>query len=793
MTIRILLLSVILSCAFSITYSQTIKGKVIDASTNSPLWGATVSLSGASTTTDRDGKFSISCNKSSELFVSFIGYESYKYLIKNCNDELTITLNPARDNVDSVEISTTLNANKSVLYQPVSITNLTKTELKRGTGLFLDDAINMNVPGVTMQRRAVASGQQFNLRGYGNGSRGTRGVSSNFDGQGYKVYLNNIPITDAEGITVLDDIDFGSIGNVNVIKGPAGYLYGLAVAGAVNLKTIQPESGKTSIGQDVLIGNYGLQRYTTHFQTATEHSSLLINYGHQKSDGFMVHSASKKDFINIAAGFQPNQKQKVDMYFGYSNSYDERAGELTLAQYDSLNYTGNPNYIKNNAHSNVISLRAGVSHTYDFTRNISNTTTIFGSGVTNNASSAGGWTDKTPVNYGLRSTFDTRFALARNIGLSGITGIETQRQNAQTVGYGMITNPADPTGYNVIGSTTSNIYTVSKTTSLFTDWNLALPKDFSIAAGVGVSSMYIELNDRIYAANKPTYYEKSYRGLVSPHIALNKVFTKQFSVYASYSKAYKAPVSSYFYIPYVATAAAGTGKVNTGLKSEIGNQYEIGTKGVLANNKLTYEVALFNAIFSNKMTAVAVPLAGSTTTTAYTYMVNGGKQNHKGLEALVKYTLYQSAGGFFRTIRPFANVTYSHFKYESFSIQKSVVLREDYSEKWVAGVPKVMANAGLDIAMKFGLYANVTYMYKDQMPITSDNLYYTTSYNLLNAKAGIQRSLSKHFDVDASFGVDNITNTQFPYMVFVNQLPDAYLPAPLKANYYGALSVKYNF
>ncbi|HEX8459959.1 MAG TPA: TonB-dependent receptor, partial [Segetibacter sp.] len=526
-----------------------------------------------------------------------------------------------------------------------------------------------------------------------------------------------------------------------------------------------------------------------------DRSSLLVNYGHQKSDGFMSHSASKKDFINIVADFQPNDKQSITTYFGYSNSYDERSGELTINQYDSMNYMGNPSYIKNNAHSNVISFRAGLGHTYNFNKNISNTTTVYGSGVTNNASSAGGWTDKNPVNYGLRSTFNTQFKLGQNINLSGITGVETQRQNAQTIGYSMITNPADPTGYNVIGATTSNIYTISKTTSLFTEWNLALPHDFSVTAGLGVSNQYLELNDRIYAVNKPTHFEKTYNGLVSPHFALNKVFGKQFSVYGSYSKAYKAPVSSYFYIPYVVTAASGTGKVNTDLKSEIGNQYEIGTKGALVNNKLTYEVALFNAIFSNKMTAVSVPLAGSTTTTAFSYNINGGKQNHKGLEVLVKYSILQSATGFFKTIRPFANITYSDFKYENFRIQKTVLASgtEDYSGKEVAGVAKITANGGVDLAMKYGIYANITYLYKDKMPITSDNLLYTTSYNLLNGKIGINRSISKHFNIDAFFGIDNITNTQFPYMIFVNQLPDAYLPAPLKANYYGGVNLKYNF
>lgn len=390
---------------------KRLTGRVVDAVNNTPLDGATVIFSmKESSITDKNGRFSLDCNGMGNLAISFIGYEAERINIKDCDRELSIALTPVNQYLNDVEITATSNLNKSILYQPASITKLSKLELHRGTGLFLDDAINGNVPGVSMQRRAVSSGQQFNIRGYGNGVRGTNGVSSNFDGQGSKVYLNGIPITDAEGITLMDDIDFGSVGNVEITKGPSGTLYGLAIAGVVNLKTIKPEKGKTSFGQDVMFGSYGLQRFTSHFQMAGEHSSLLVNYGKQKSDGFMSHTNSHKDFVNIAADFQPNEKQSINTYIGYSKSYDERGGELTINQYNNFDYTGNPAYIKNNGHSEITSFRVGLGHTYTFNKAVANTTTVFGSGVSNNASSAGGWTDKAPINYGLRSTFDTKFA-----------------------------------------------------------------------------------------------------------------------------------------------------------------------------------------------------------------------------------------------------------------------------------------------------------------------------------------------------------------------------------------------
>ncbi len=771
-----------------------IKGKVFDNTTAAPLQGATIQFGNQQgTTTDRNGEFSIECSGSMDIVISFVGYTTSTQTIKNCAAELSIGLVAANPLLNAVEITATSELSRSMLSQPISITKLNPVELKRSTGLFLDDAINANVPGVFMQRRTVSGGQSFNIRGYGGGGPGPRGINSNFDGQGIKAYLNGIPLTDAEGITVLDDIDFGSIGNVEITKGPSGTLYGLAIAGVVNLQTIRPEAGKTSISQDVMVGSYGLNRLTTRLQVSTEKSSIMVNYGKQNFTGFMDHTASTKNFVNMMGDFKLNDKQTLTTYVGWSNSYDARNGELTVDQYNNFDYSGNPAYIRNNAHSNVISFRAGVGHSYQFSKNISNTTSLFGTAQSNNASSAGGWTDKAPVNYGLRSVFDARFNLSDNITLSGVTGIEAQQQYAQIIGYPMITNNADPAGYNIIGAIRSNQTSTEGTVSLFTQWTLTLPQDFSLTLGVGSSSMKIDLIDKFYvAANNtpgntvPTTYSTSYNGLVSPHVALNKVINSHVSVYGSYSLGYKAPVASSIYTPL-----AGT--VNTGLRPEKGTQFEIGTKGSLLQDKLIYEVALFNAKFEDKMTLVGVPNAAGTAT-LYSYVVNSGTFDNKGLEALIKYSAYQSETGFMKSVRPFANFTYSDFKYKGVTFQNNIsVPPADYSGNKVAGVPPITVNGGIDFNTSPGLYGNLTYMFRDTMPFTPDGLNTAPSYGLLNGRIGYRRTLSNHFDIDAYFGANNITSVQYYQMVFVNQLPDAFLPGPQNINYFGGVNLKYSF
>jgi iron complex outermembrane receptor protein len=678
--------------------------------------------------------FSIDCNKSSELTFSFVGYESYSLKIKNCDEELEVPLQSTGRTLDNVDISSTASTNKKLLYQPVSITKLGPVELKRGQGLFLQDVIEASVPGVIMNRRTVSGGQQFNIRGYGNGARGTNGVNSNFDGQGYKVYINNIPLTDAEGITTLDDIDFASLGIVEILKGPAGTLYGQAISGVVGFKTLKPENGRTSISQEIMFGNYGLQRYTTRFATGNERSGILLNYGKQKSDGFSIHNASHKDFANLVLMSQPNEKQNFSAYVGFTDSYDERLGELTLTQWATKDYSGNPSYIRNNAHSHVVTYRAGVTHTYSFTKGFANTSTVFGTGFRSDASSAGGWTDKNTVNYGFRTSFDTKIPVGEKVALNGITGMEIQRQNAQTIGYSMKVNPNDPnptvytygvSPYYVINAITSNVAYTTQPTSFFTEWTLAFPQDLSVSAGIGYSSQKINLDDR-FRAITTTYtghFDTAYKGMWSPHLAINKVFSKKASVYASYSKGYKAPTSSYFFIvtPVITTPATpATGFINNTLKPEHGNQFEIGSKGSLLKDRLSYQLALFSFNIVDKMTAVSVPL--NATTTAYSYMVNGSTQKHKGVEASLRYAIVNNANNVITNVTPFINFTYSDFKYgDGFRIVtgSTVSARDtiDYSGKNVYGVPKIMNALGVDVATKFGLYANLVHIYKDGVTI----------------------------------------------------------------------------
>ncbi|HMW27861.1 MAG TPA: carboxypeptidase-like regulatory domain-containing protein, partial [Ferruginibacter sp.] len=93
--------------SFSIALAQkAIKGRIYDAGTNAPLAGATISIPGkGAASSDKDGFFTIDCSKSTTIVVSFVGYQTAKYTIRNCGEDFSIGLVSLATNLDEVEIT----------------------------------------------------------------------------------------------------------------------------------------------------------------------------------------------------------------------------------------------------------------------------------------------------------------------------------------------------------------------------------------------------------------------------------------------------------------------------------------------------------------------------------------------------------------------------------------------------------------------------------------------------------------------------------------------------------------
>ena len=116
----------------------------------------------------------------------------------------------------------------------------------------LDEALR-GIPGLFVQNR----------RNYGlSGGIGLsiRAPEPRFGLRGLALIQDGIPITTADGTTEPGNVDLGSVGRIDVIRGPSSVLYGNSAGGVINLTTTFDTSRPLVIRPDVQFGSYGYNR-----------------------------------------------------------------------------------------------------------------------------------------------------------------------------------------------------------------------------------------------------------------------------------------------------------------------------------------------------------------------------------------------------------------------------------------------------------------------------------------------------------------------------------------------------
>ncbi len=756
----------------------SIRGTVTDQQTGAPVVGATVSIPGTATaaTTDQSGAFALtSAAAVSRITVSRAGYISKDVAAASGGEPLVIQLTPTATKLPGVQVV----ANKPTPSTAV----LTAADLDRDNGTQLEGAIN-TVPGLFMQSRTPFGGARITIRGY---YPSTSGNSPNSNGLGYQVFLNDIPITDATGTTVLDDIDYSTLGNVEVTKGPASSQWGSFIGGAVRFSTQRPPLNETSMAQQVLSGTDGLLRTNTSFQTADNTSDLTVNYGHQNYDSFRPHSASLKDYWRANGDFQVGDKQTVGAYFAYNRSFEELAGEIDSSDFYARNPIDNPLYAANDSHIALTDVIAGVSDHYRINDQFTNQTTVFGSGRATGQPFAHGFTDVNQVNAGFRSVFGYQAQLDDGVGVNGTLG--ATMQHSALTSNGVFIVPAPP--YTERPTAQENY---ASTASIFTEWEFTMPSDVSVTVGASLNKNQFGIRNMLKSNvlyDTTSTVVRSFDWVLTPRLTVSKGLGRSASVYASVSTGYTPPLLS--------NTIANNGTVDLSLKPELAVQYEIGTQGSFLDDKLSASVALFDIENTDKLV--------SETSNSVTFTTNAGKQQNRGAEVSLSALAINDKSQTLSLLRPWLSYSYTDATFVSFmSDNNNSAATVDFSGRAVPRVPKSTVSLGIDGATNSGFTFNGTYQYVDKVPVTYDNSTYVKGYGLLGARAGYTQKLDRNWVLDLFAGGTNLTSATSYSFLFVGPnykglaqskdggTGDGYIiPAPYTPQLYGNVTLRYVF
>src|SRR5665213_2337526 len=160
------------------------------------------------------------------------------------------TLHPAKSDTSKQLQPVTVRgylSEQPVLGVPASVSVINRQQLQLQPDNSFIPVLN-SVPGIRAEERSPGS-YRLSIRG--------SLLRSPFGIRDVKVYYDEIPLTDAGGNTYLNAIDFNSIHNMEILKGPDGSLFGANTGGVVLLSPV-PHSDDNSVSAGLNGGSYGL-------------------------------------------------------------------------------------------------------------------------------------------------------------------------------------------------------------------------------------------------------------------------------------------------------------------------------------------------------------------------------------------------------------------------------------------------------------------------------------------------------------------------------------------------------
>jgi iron complex outermembrane recepter protein len=238
--ITALLITAIFLMASIAATAQTVTGRVVDAENNTPLSNASVKVvgTGAGTTTDADGHFSISAASNGKLEVSYIGYDT-KIVPVNNQSNLLITLVSSSSVLTNVVISTGARASaRTLTTTPLPVDVISVADLKTTGQLTFDKTLQYRVPSFNTVNTPVNDAttllDPYEIRNLGpsrtliliNGKR--KNLSS-------LLYVQFSPGRGETGAD-LSSIPIDAIKRVEILRDGASAQYGSdAIAGVMNV------------------------------------------------------------------------------------------------------------------------------------------------------------------------------------------------------------------------------------------------------------------------------------------------------------------------------------------------------------------------------------------------------------------------------------------------------------------------------------------------------------------------------------------------------------------------------
>jgi iron complex outermembrane receptor protein len=166
-----------------------------------------------------------------------------------------------------------------------SVRTRTAQDLNSSPSLSLEQ-ITTGLPGLSVQSRThFALGDRITIRGFG--------WRAQFGVRGIQMVLDGVPLTMADGQSVVHIIDPSFVRSLEVIRGPASTFWGNASGGVLALSTRPPETVGSTVRLKQTVGSYGLSKTDAQVTPDLGPHQLSVYASYLSQDGFRQHSDTR--------------------------------------------------------------------------------------------------------------------------------------------------------------------------------------------------------------------------------------------------------------------------------------------------------------------------------------------------------------------------------------------------------------------------------------------------------------------------------------------------------------------
>lgn len=544
------------------------------------------------------------------------------------------------------------------------------------------DDLTFTIPGVTISNREnYALGERMSIRGLG--------WRSPFGVRGVQVLLDDLPLTVADGQTIMSMIDPAMVRKIELLRGPSATFWGNSSGGVLHLSTV-PQRNAPLIQYRGYGGSFGTLKQELQWNYANESSRVYGYSTYFETDGYRNYSAAQLYRNSIGIEHSVSDNGRLSLNANYTSMPKaQHPGALTESQLEDAPKTARDNFQRINAGKQFDQAMLGLSYLHTFDAGVLEVSTH------------GTYRDfENPLPFGLIDVERMAGGGRSTFSLNGLpfdldVGTEVKFQSDDRLEFEV---NDDRTGFtdNVSVDQTETV----TNSALFFRTSVAATQSLTFSGGLRADWITFEAEDGL---GNNLEGERDFFSL-NPSLGLNYTFNNS-QIFANFSTSFESPTTT----ELVNRPGGGNG-FNQDVDPERAISFESGVRGTIPALNARYDVTAYRMEVRDLLVSFQTEESGPT------FFRNEGTTDHYGIETSFRFTTHPVY-----SVELMANV------------MRAVFNGGDLDGNDLPGVPSFQSGAILSLnpgTQRFTFDARHTGRY----PANSQNSALTDSYVVINLR-----------------------------------------------------------